>query len=521
MAKYFGHKPSWKERHANKVTPKVLDLERQPSGVYKFNGKEYSPPASGKDGRYRGNSVPNTGNGRPTKQWSSMQKMKQRIAGFTTKMNVAMAVADLIGDPNKAKELLDYGWDDFMRGELPPPFDWLNPDYPPEWLPTKTPEESVPMPPGSKAHQAPDGTWWGFSPALDGEWVDGTTTHMDRDGFRDDWWPPPGTSVPSGTTADLKRTGADPTNPPFSSIVEGPPPWWFETFHGPNHEWGSPWPAWVTRVNVFQRFGDGSAGRLYYELYYRPRPDGSPPPSPALAPSLIVTHGATEAEALQTGTPARNVWTPLPVPYKWRHPYQNLIKEVAGTRIVSLGETDPVGAGGTRVIAPPAGPVIVVPTKPGEPPHPPGNGTKEKKRLVGGAAFFFTQKVFHAITEYQDLVDALYDAIPKRYQCKGAKNVAAKSLCIFANLDKVDIGDAIVNVAWNQFEDFVLGTGLFGLNKRAAQARGDRYAFRTLNSANGYGGLEDLGEAYGEFSKEHINPRKEDLKRWLTERFGI
>ena len=92
---------------------------------------------------------------------------------------------------------------------------------------------------------------------------------------------------------------------------------------------------------------------------------------------------------------------------------------------------------------------------------------------------------------------------------------------LFPSHDREDVGDAIVNLAWNQFEDYVLGKGLFGLNKRAAQARGDRYAFRTLNSANGYGSVEALGEAYGEFSKENVNPTKEKLKKFLTERFGI
>ena len=120
------------------------------------------------------------------------------------------------------------------------------------------------------------------------------------------------------------------------------------------------------------------------------------------------------------------------------------------------------------------------------------------------------------------MLEAVYEALPENLRKSfKAKGPVMKSAFVWTHLDKVDIGDAIVNIAWNQFEDYVLGKGLFGLNKRAAEARGDRYAFRTLNSANGYGSVDALGEAYGEFSKEHINPTKQQLKDWLTERFGI
>ena len=116
----------------------------------------------------------------------------------------------------------------------------------------------------------------------------------------------------------------------------------------------------------------------------------------------------------------------------------------------------------------------------------------------------------------------MYEALPAELRRTfKAKGPVMKSAFVWTHLDKVDVGDAIVNLAWNQFEDYVLGRGLFGLNKRAAQARGDRYAFRTLNSANGYGSVDALGEAYGEFSKENVNPTKEKLKKFLTERFGI
>jgi len=197
---------------------------------------------------------------------------------------------------------------------------------------------------------------------------------------------------------------------------------------------------------------------------------------------------------------------------------RNFIGALNGTHSETV-PLDPVNQGGTKTIGTPGGPVITVPTKPGEPPHPPGNGTKEKKARVGAGLFKVAQSLFHGITEYGDLVDALFDAIPKAKRCK-TKSLVGKSMCVFTHLDDIDIGDAIVNIAWNEFEDRIIGAG-FGLNAKAAKARGDRYAFRTQNSVNGFGGVDQLGELYGDFSKEYVNPRKQDLKDFLSRKFGI
>ncbi|QIG67930.1 hypothetical protein EVB54_001 [Rhizobium phage RHph_Y67] len=191
-----------------------------------------------------------------------------------------------------------------------------------------------------------------------------------------------------------------------------------------------------------------------------------------------------------------------------------------GLQVRDVGaEDDWLGAEpGQKTIIPPKGPVLTIP---GEPvPHPPGPGTKEKKARVGAGLFKVAQSLFHAITEYGDAVDAFFDAIPKKKRCK-TKSLVGKSWCVFMHLDDIDVGDAIVNLAWNEFEDRFIGKQLFARNQKAAQARGDPYGFRTLNSVNGFGGLDGLGELYGEFSQRYVNPRKEDLKQFLTEKFGI
>lgn len=529
MPRYYKHKPYWarpedwvtrKPSGAKQPVRPVLEATRQPSGEFAFSGEVYNPPATNDAGRRRGRSVPNS---RPSGMdaFRKINRMKSRMAGYSAKFNMAMAMADLIGDPEQQRKLLDYGWDEFMRGELPPPFDWLNPEIPPEWLPTKTPGESKPLPPGSTAYQGPDGLWYGVQPAFSGE------AHMDRDPIGvPTWFPPPGKAAyPTG--GKLKWSLITYSSYPWASVNEDLSGKWTATYHDFTHTGAPTTPAWSRTVRSYTNRLEATqlTGNVIVDRYYRTRVVGKPAPgAPELNPDRnVVTVGATEYEALNPGAPSRTVMTPLPAPYRWAHPYANLIKQINGTKIVEFGETDPVNQGGTKQIFEPGGPVYVVPTKPGEPQHPPGKGTKEKKRLVGGGAFFFTQKVFHAITEYQDLLDALLAALPEdlQKQAKKLRGPVLKSAFLWTHLDKVDIGDAIVEVAWNQFEDYVIGTQLFARNKRAAEARGDRYAFRTLNSANGYGGLEDLGKLYGEFSKEYVNPRKEDLKRFLTEKFGI
>ena len=118
MAKYFGHKPSWRNPQSSKAAAPVLEAKRQPSGAFAFTGEVYNPPAKNDAGRRKGTSVPNS---RPSgmAQFAQSNMSKQRLAGMINKANVAFALADTVLDPQKRQKLLDYGWDEFMRGELP------------------------------------------------------------------------------------------------------------------------------------------------------------------------------------------------------------------------------------------------------------------------------------------------------------------------------------------------------------------------------------------------------------------
>lgn len=520
MSKYYKHKPYWarpedwvtrKPSGAKQAGPRVLEATRSPSGEWAFNGNSYTVPATDERGFRRGRSVPNS---RPSgmMDFAKRNLNKQRLAGAINKANTMMMLAEAFPD------LYKYSWDDFWEGKAPPPFDWLN--VPEHWLPTKTPDTVVPRPPGSIARQNKDGDWFAVQPPVEGH---GGHIHWTIPASS---WPPPGTGV-YPTVGEVKPSVKDLISANWYTVDTNTLPNWNNTTHDFTDSGASPTSAYGLTVYLYPRriraSGDITGSGIRFQAF-KPKGTGIPVPEPVTWADgrFDVTTGQTEEEALNPGEKGRTVMTPLPAPYRFKHPYENLFKELAGARVVDIPVYDPVGEGGTRVIAPPSGPVIVVPTKPGEPPHPPGNGTKERKRLVGGAAFFITQKIFHGITEYQDALDGLFDALPKSVQ-KGFKGrgPVSKSLYLFQHLDDVDIGDAIVNLAWNQFEDYVIGRGLFGVNKKAAAARGDRYAFRTLNSANGYGGLDTLGEAYGDFSKEYVNPKKEDLKRYLSERFGL
>lgn len=527
MSRYYKHKPYWarpedwvtrKPSGAKQTGPRVLETTRSPSGEWAFNGKEYTAPARDDRGFRKGTSVPNT---RPSgmAEFSKRNMMKQRMAAMLNKANIAMAIAD------NAQGIIDYGWDDFWEGKAPPPFDFLNRDIPPEWLPTKTPGASQPLPEQSTTYQGEDGTWYAIPPSYDFASVPGGYQYRVDDYPQN--WPPPGHNL-FQTHGEIKNWEENRTGPPWDVIPGSPDTSWELTVFQGSLFWH------VKTFNYARATGGGIPGEFGVqaraETLYVPYSGSTPPGAPGVT-GLPLGVGATEQEALNPGTPSRTVMTPinvLPPPYEWQHPYVNILKQMAGTRIVDIPgvnvDLDPVGHGGQRVIMTPGGPPIRVPTKVGEPPHPPGNGTKERKRLVGGAAFFITQKIFHGITEYQDLLDAIFDALPADIQKQFKKmhqGPIMKSAFVWTHLDKVDIGDAIVNIAWNQFEDYVIGRGLFGMNKKAAQARGDRYAFRSLNSANGLGNLDALGEAYGEFSKEYVNPQKDDLKRFLSERFGL
>lgn len=473
-------------------------------------------------GRPRAQSVPRVP--RSSYSWMSpgarqMLKMRNLLEGAST-LNFAMQFLD----PGVLQGAIDYGWDDFMMGDLPPPFDGLNtprewlklppvndgsvPEYPP--FPVYGFDPSMVFPTPSDFHN-PDqwvavqvnspGTHWQYKilplSESNGRHIHADSSEIERDNnpFIHDplirplnQWNGPNTyDTPSGPQYGYIH---------YWALAAAP------HFNGDETVWDSRWGDWV--------FGATFIG-------------GSTRPAD-ISTDIRIGVGSTKDAALEdAGALKQGTVTFVPdfEALRWPNvlvPLRNLLGILNGTH-EETGDVDPVNQGGTKTIGVPGGPVITVPTKPGEPAHPPGYGTKEKKARVSHGMFKIAQSLFHGITEYGDLVDAVFDAIPKAKRCK-TKSLVGKSLCIATHLDDIDIGDAIVNIAWNEFEDRVIGRG-FGLNQKAAQARGDPYGFRTLNSINGFGGVDELGELYGDFSKEYVNPRKQDLKDYLTRRFGI
>lgn len=85
----------------------------------------------------------------------------------------------------------------------------------------------------------------------------------------------------------------------------------------------------------------------------------------------------------------------------------------------------------------------------------PGPGTKEKKvqGIKGGVAT--AQKIAHTLTEFNDLTDAIYKALPTKFQT--AKLQGDKLKLIYQHWGDVDVGEMVKNIALNQLTDKVLG----------------------------------------------------------------
>lgn len=126
-----------------------------------------------------------------------------------------------------------------------------------------------------------------------------------------------------------------------------------------------------------------------------------------------------------------------------------------------------------------------IPPLPGPPhkPRPPGPGEKEKKVRVP-APLMGAFRAATAVTEAIDLVDALWDALPKKHQ-KGVKKSGRtdkrarlgegvaystpldKAQHILKNWKHLNPTEAVKNIMYNHFEDKVIG----GLNRGADKTR--------------------------------------------------
>lgn len=185
--------------------------------------------------------------------------------------------------------------------------------------------------------------------------------------------------------------------------------------------------------------------------------------------------------------------------------------EQAWTRTPSTSVTvDVTRPGGGGYIKPPT-----VITKPSEPYKPPGSKNDRKAMVRGKALFLAAQRGFHALTEYNDFIESFYDALPKKYQTCKIGGPACKTARVLQHWEEVDIPTAVVNWIWNDFEDRMIGKFNRSVDN-AARKLGTR-DWKLLNSYADSPLDEGLGELYGEFLKEHVNPRKEDFVKWSKE----
>ena len=94
--------------------------------------------------------------------------------------------------------------------------------------------------------------------------------------------------------------------------------------------------------------------------------------------------------------------------------------------------------------------------------EPTEKGTKERKTKVRRAAVFALKQAYTA-TEAVDAIEALHDgvgtmpsALPKEYQAKSGK-IQDKAEALYRHWDKIDVEQAVLNLAANQFLDLLVG----------------------------------------------------------------
>lgn len=66
-------------------------------------------------------------------------------------------------------------------------------------------------------------------------------------------------------------------------------------------------------------------------------------------------------------------------------------------------------------------------------------------------------KLYDAATEAKDIVDALYDALPKGSKCPGAKSMDDKAYCVWSHIDDLNVDKAIWNLVKNEIGDRLVG----------------------------------------------------------------
>lgn len=95
--------------------------------------------------------------------------------------------------------------------------------------------------------------------------------------------------------------------------------------------------------------------------------------------------------------------------------------------------------------------------------------------------------VLDYVTETQDFVEALYDALPKnRQQCAYKANTVCAAQMVLQYFNEIDLQQALLNLALNELEDTIIGR----LNSAAIDAalKNEIYwAYKQLQYAQKFG----------------------------------
>lgn len=146
---------------------------------------------------------------------------------------------------------------------------------------------------------------------------------------------------------------------------------------------------------------------------------------------------------------------------------------------------------------------------------------QEKYRIRGMGAFRLVQEVFHGLGEAGDLVDAFYDALPKKRQTCDKATVGGptcKAWAIGKYWNEVDKTEAIVNAIVNHFEDKVIGKAMKA--RDAAAGRLGTKDWKIFNEVPGH--VDDpMFQAYGEIAKNIVSPTKEGITSAVKQYLGI
>lgn len=118
---------------------------------------------------------------------------------------------------------------------------------------------------------------------------------------------------------------------------------------------------------------------------------------------------------------------------------------------------------------------------------PPPPGEVERKVAIKSKAVRIVTNIVNGVTESLDVINSLWDALPKQYQTRkrGERTTPQqKTADLIKHYEQIDINAAIYNIGVNQIEDYVFG--------RAGQALGKASKKNPFGRPLGYGAGEAL-----------------------------